>query len=108
MTTDPYGSLVLLAERERALVDQGRVEDLAALAAERDALIATLPPQAPPSARPALERARALQTATAAALRASLGAMRLQLAELDRGRDVARAYVGPAAAPAARSISTAA
>ena len=108
MTTDPYGSLVLLAERERALVEDGRVEDLAALAAERDALIATLPPQAPPSARPALERARALQTATAATLRASLGAMRLQLAELDRGRGVARAYVGHDTAPVAGSINAAA
>ena len=46
MTSDPYGTLVLLAEREHALVDDGRVEDLAALAAERDALVATLPAQA--------------------------------------------------------------
>lgn len=108
MTTDPYGTLVLLAEREHALVEDGRVEDLAALAAERDALIAALPAQAPAAARPALERALALQAATAAALRASLGAMRLQIAELDRGRGVARAYaVGPAA-PAARSINAAA
>jgi hypothetical protein len=108
VTTDPYGTLVLLAERERALVEDGRVEDLAALAAERDALVATLPPQAPPAARPALERALALQTATAASLRASLGAMRLQIAELDRGRGVARAYVGVPAAPAASSIDAAA
>jgi hypothetical protein len=105
---DPYGTLVQLAERERALVEDGRVEELAALAAERDALVATLPSQAPPSARPALERALALQAATAATLRASLGAMRLQLAELDRGRGVARAYVGPVAAPAAGSINAAA
>ena len=106
---DPYGTLVLLAEREHALVEDGRVEELAALAAERDALIATLPPQAPPAAaRPALVRALALQTATAAALRASLGAMRLQIAELDRGRGVALAYVGGPAAPAASRIDAAA
>lgn len=105
---DPYGTLVLLAQREHALVEDGRVEELAALAAERDALVATLPPQAPPAARPALERALALQAATAAALRASLGAMRQQLAELDRGRGVARAYVVGPPAPAAPSINAAA
>ena len=105
---DPYGTLVLLAEREHALVEDGRVEDLAALAAERDALIATLPAQAPTAARPALERALALQTATAATLRASLGAMRQQIAELDRGRGVALAYVGGPAAPAASRVDAAA
>ena len=103
MTTDPYGALVQLAERERALVDDGRVEELAAVAAERDALIASLPAQAPAAARPALERAVALQTATAATLRASLSAMRQEVAALDRGRGVARAYVaGRAAAPSPR------
>ena len=102
-TTDPYGALVAIAERESVLVGDGRIEELSALAAERDALIAALPAQAPPSARPALERAFALQAATAATLRASLGELRLQLADLDRGRGVARAYVaGPPAAPAPR------
>jgi hypothetical protein len=109
VTGDAYAVLVQLAERERALVEDGRVEELAALAAERDALVATLPPQAPPAARPALERALTLQTATAAALRASLAEMRHSIAALDRGRGVARAYAGPAvaAAPAA-SIDAAA
>lgn len=41
MTSDPYAALVEIAERERALVDAGRIEELDALAAERDALIAT-------------------------------------------------------------------
>ena len=102
MTSDPYAALVLLAERERALVDEGRIEELAALAAERDAHIALLPPQAPPSARPALERARDMQVVTAAVLRAALGEIRHALAELDRGRGVAQAYAGPAAAVAPR------
>src|SRR5687768_8643630 len=105
---DPYGTLVLLAEREHALVEDGRAEDLAALAAERDALIATLPGRPPPAARRALARALALQTATAAALRASLGAMRLQIAGLARGRGVALAYGGGPAAPAASRIDAAA
>ena len=68
----------------------------AALAAERDAYIALLPAQAPASARPALERAQALQVATAAKLRASLAEIRHSLAAMDRGRGVAHAYaVGP-------------
>ena len=103
MTSDPYAALVVLAERERALVDEGRVEDLATLAAERDAYIALLPVQAPASARPALERAQALQVATAAKLRASLAEIRHSLAAMDRGRGVAHAYaVGPEQAGASR------
>ena len=108
MTTDAYAGLVLLAERERMLVDDGRIEELAVVAAEREALIATLPPQAPPSARPALERALALQAATAASLRAALGGMRQEIAALDRGRGVARAYVAGPPALAAPSIDAAA
>jgi hypothetical protein len=101
VTTDPYAALVVFAERERTLVDDGRVDELAALAAERDALIATLPPQAPLSARPALERAHALQLATAAALRASLAEVRHGLVALDRDSGVARAYAAGPQAPAA-------
>jgi hypothetical protein len=108
VTTDAYAALVHLAERERQLVDDGRVEELAALAAERDALIATLPAQAPAAARPALERALALQTATAVALRASLAQMRHEIAAVDRGRGVARAYAGMPAPAGAGSISAAA
>ena len=103
MTSDPYAALVRFAERERELVDERRVEELAALAAERDAYVALLPAQAPASARPALERAHAMQVVTAAVLRASLAEIRHALADLDRGRGVARAYaVGPPAVVAAR------
>jgi hypothetical protein len=92
MTCDPYVALVALAERERDLIDDGRVEELAELAAARAAHVARLPAQAPASARPALERAHALQLATAAKLRASLAEARHNLAALDRGRGVATAY----------------
>ena len=108
MTGDPYAALVTVAERERVLVDEGRIEELEALAGEREALIATLPPQAPSSARPHLERAHALQIATAAVLKATLSELRHSMVALDRSSSAARAYaVGPAAAPA-RSISAAA
>ena len=98
---NPYIELVVLAEREQQLLDDGRIDELAALAAERDAHLATLPPQAPVWAGPALERARALQLITAAKLQASLGEVRHAIAALDRGRGAARAYAG--AGPAAGS-----
>jgi hypothetical protein len=108
VTTDAYAALVRLAERERQLVDDGRFEELAAVAGERTALIAALPPQAPPAARPALERAYALQSATAAALRASLAEVRHEMAALNRGRGVARAYAGPATRIPVASVDAAA
>jgi hypothetical protein len=89
---DPYAVLVELAERERDLVDAGSVEQLAPLAAERAALVAALPDQAPPAALPALERAAALQRATSAALEAAMAETRRRLGAVDRGRDAVRAY----------------
>jgi hypothetical protein len=92
MSGDPYAALVTLAEREYALATGGRTDELAAVAAERAALVAALPAQAPASARPALERAMSLQLATTAALGAALGETRRRMASMnERGRAV-RAY----------------
>jgi hypothetical protein len=96
-TSDPYAALVAFAERERVLVDDGRVEELAVLTAQRDAYVAQLPAQAPRSALPHLERAQALQVATAAKLRATLDELRRTISGLERGRERAHAYAaGPA------------
>jgi hypothetical protein len=92
VTGDPYAALVTLAERERTLVDEGAFESLEAVAAERSALIASLPPQAPASARPALERAAALQQATTAALSAAVADMRQRMGAMDRTHHAVRAY----------------
>jgi hypothetical protein len=89
---DPYAALVALAEREHALVAGGHAEELAALAAERTALVAGLPGRPPASARPALERAASLQLATTAALRAALGDTRRRLGAVEHGHRAARAY----------------
>jgi hypothetical protein len=94
VTTDPYAALVALAEREHALVLGGHAEELAAVAAERSALVATLPAQAPASARPALERAASLQLATTAALRAALDETRRRLQAMDQRGTAVRAYAG--------------
>ena len=92
MTSDPYLALVTLAERERAMVLDGRLDELEALAAERAALVAALPARPPASARPALERAAALQQATSAALAEALADVRGKLGGApDRARAV-RAY----------------
>ena len=92
MTSGPYEALVALAQRERDLVDEGAFERLEALADERTRLIATLPPQAPLSALPALERAAALQQATTAALRAAVAETRQRMGAMDRSHHVVRAY----------------
>ena len=92
MSGDPYAALVALAEREHALVAGGHVEELAAVAAERAALVATLPAQAPASARPALERAAGLQLATTAALRAALEETRRRMQAMDERGHAVRAY----------------
>ncbi|MGZ4286498.1 MAG: hypothetical protein ACXVHB_20550 [Solirubrobacteraceae bacterium] len=54
----PYERLAGYYERELELVAEGRLDELAQLAADRDALIASLPATPPASARPALERAQ--------------------------------------------------
>jgi hypothetical protein len=54
----PYERLADSFERELELVGAGRLDELAQLAADRDALIASLPATPPASARPALERAQ--------------------------------------------------
>jgi hypothetical protein len=90
--SDPYAALVALAEREYALVAGGRAEELAAVTAEREALVATLPAQAPASARPELERAASLQLATTAALRAALEETRRRLQTMDERGHAVRAY----------------
>jgi len=90
--TDPYRTLGALADRERALAEAGALDELEGLAAERAALVAGLPAQAPPGARPALEDAARRQAAAEQALRAALAAARRELAALDRGRIATRAY----------------
>lgn len=92
MTPEPYLALVAIAEREHAVVSDGRFDELEAIAGERSALVAGLPAQAPASARPALERAAGLQLATTAALRAALDRTRTELAGSRTRGQAVRAY----------------
>ena len=90
----PYWALVELAERERAMVLDGRHEELAGLDAERAAILASLPSRPPAAARPALERLSALQEATTAALTSTLADVRRQLGGMDDRHRAVRAYAG--------------
>lgn len=86
-----YAALLALAEREIHLVSAGEWEDLAALSAERSALVQGLPT---PSAadRPALERLAAQQQLVTAALARSGAETAAELGRLGRGRGAVRGY----------------
>lgn len=105
----PYEALAALAERELLLVSSGdleRLDELAAVAVERAAIVAALPPRPPAAAESALVRAAATQERTTNALALHAGELRRSIAEVDRGRRTARGY-GAAPAPA-RSLDQAA
>ena len=98
--SDPYVALASLAERELELVNAGELAALTALQDERRELVAGLPAVAPASARPALERAAALQVRTTAALADGMREVGSELDRIDRGRSTVRRYGGTAPAAA--------
>jgi hypothetical protein len=87
-----YERLADLAAAELALAREGRVEELAAAQASRTALVAGLPATPPASARPALQRAGALQAELVSTLAAGRDAAGRELNHLRRGRGAVRAY----------------
>jgi hypothetical protein len=95
----PYAALLELSEREHALVVAGTWEELAAVDAERRAVLAGLPAGAPAgAARAALARAGELQAATTALLSAQVAELRRSLGHVARGRTAMRGYGGGASA----------
>ena len=99
MSLAAYEQLVRLAERELELARAGRLEEVAALWAERDEHVASLPPRPPADARPALERAAALQQEITLVLAETAQAVTEELRRVDRGRAVARTYAPAGGAP---------
>jgi hypothetical protein len=87
-----YDALAEIAERELDLVSAGAVERLPELRAERNALLASLPATPPPAARPALERAAALQARISALLEERLQDTSAELRRLSQGRTAMRGY----------------
>lgn len=94
--TAAYDQLAGLAELELELVAGGSLEELPALHARRDALVAALPAVAPDAARPALERAAALQARVSTILAERLRETGTDLGRLTQGRSAVRGYA-PAA-----------
>ncbi len=93
----PYERLVALAEREASLVGSEAWEDLAGLAGERQAILATLPSTPPADAGPVLERLAGIQALVTAALAGARAAPALELRTLGRGRGAVRGYAASTA-----------
>ncbi len=91
-TLDPYEAILELAERELRLANEGRVEDLGALAGEWHELTSGLPACPPASARRPLERAAALHRRTSATLHGLSQAMLCDMRTAARAGRAARGY----------------
>jgi hypothetical protein len=97
LLTDPYERIVALGELEIELIQAGRWEELAELGAEREQLIADLPPLPPQTARGPLEKAAELQQRVSAELARSIALAREGLGRVDRSRRAAAGYAPPPA-----------
>jgi hypothetical protein len=104
VSADVYEALVRLGKHELELIEAGALEDAAEVQLRRAELLDRLPPEAPPAARAALERAAALQAQLTTALAGRLRELRAELGQVDRGRRAARGYGGVHRAPPARSV----
>ena len=104
---DPYAALLELTEREHALVVAGSWEELAAVDAERRALLADLPARPPAgAARSALACAAGLQARTTVLLSGQVAELRRSLGHMAQGRVTVQGY-GGAGAPAPARIDLA-
>lgn len=92
MTAGPYERLADSFERELELVGEGRLDEVADLAADRDALIATLPATPPASARPALERAQLMSKRVMIEIVRRRDAVLADLGRVAQGDRTARGY----------------
>jgi hypothetical protein len=91
----PYDALADIAQRELELVSAGAVDKLSELHAQRHAIVATLPPTPPATARPALERAAGLHAQVTALLQERMRETAAELRKLTQGRTAMRGYAPP-------------
>ncbi|HMJ37907.1 MAG TPA: hypothetical protein VK501_28620 [Baekduia sp.] len=101
MSARLFAGLAALAREEHALVTDERFDELAALDARRDVLMASLPPTAPPEALADLREAARLQGLVTAALRDAREATGAELLRLRKVRTGVQAYAAGTGAPAA-------
>ncbi|MBI5106278.1 MAG: hypothetical protein HZB46_15060 [Solirubrobacterales bacterium] len=97
-----YAALAALAHEEHALVREGRIEELPALAARREALMATLPDAIAPEAVPHLREALRVQALVTALLAEARDGLAAEIARVDRARAGAHGYAAGGAAQASR------
>lgn len=90
--TRAYARLAELAALEAELVVDNRLDELPALWAEREALVARLPAVPPAEAMPHLLAAQAATRGTQALLEAGMGQARAELASIAGGRRAASGY----------------
>jgi hypothetical protein len=91
---EPYERILELARLEAELVDEGRLEELAAVWAERDELVASLTARPPESAREPLLEADRVVRATHERICALLQELGEQIGQLSSGRRAASGYGG--------------
>jgi hypothetical protein len=92
----PYETLARSIERELELIDEGSLDELDALYAERAALLEGLPAIPPAAARPALHRAALMNKRVEIEILRRREAVLLKTANVERVERTARGYM-PAA-----------
>jgi len=88
----PYETLARSIERELELIGGGSFDELAALHAERAALLESLPPIPPDCARPALQRAALISKRVEIEIMRRREALLLDAANVERVSRTARGY----------------
>jgi hypothetical protein len=102
-----HRELLGVAERQLALTDAGRWDELPAAMEEFGRRAAALPAVAPASAADCLRRAAELVASVEERLRAGRLTCARELAQLQRGRGAVRSYGGAALAPGSQVDGTA-
>jgi len=90
--SDPAHRLADLAEEELGLIATGRIDELPALYARRDAALAALPAQPSDAEREVLARAHQVQVQVAALLERAMAETAAELRKLDHGKTAIRGY----------------
>jgi hypothetical protein len=93
--TAPYEALARMIERELELICTRDYDALEKLKSEREALIASLPPTPPASARPALQRAALMNKRLEIEILRLREALLLDAANVERVGRTARGYSPP-------------
>jgi hypothetical protein len=90
--SQPYEALARSLERELELLGEGALDELAALHAERAALLESLPAVPPADARPALQRAVLMNKRVEIEIMRRREALLLESANVERVGRTARGY----------------